>query len=215
MKGDLSKPRHTIRWKGKQRRIGITGGIASGKTILGRYLAEENKLPLLDADIYSRDVIAPGTSSTKKIIQRFGEKIILQSPDKSMTIDRRALRKIIFENKEEKIWLESLIHPKVITRIDYELNQLKQEPIVILIIPLLYELDLTYICSETWVIDCTTDQQLERLVQRDKMNMREALSMINSQMSLKEKKKFADVIISNKNEPEIMFNQAKYLLDHL
>ncbi len=212
MQDKTSKVNFLPRWTGDQRRIGITGGIASGKSSVGNYLAKGKKLPIIDADIYSREILAPKTSATEAIIKRYGEKIInnLKSPLKE--IDRMALRKLIFNNKKEKIWLEKLVHPIILERIKSELEELASEPVLIMILPLLFELNLTGLCSEIWVIECTLQQQVSRLKKRDQISEEHAIKIINSQILLEEKKKFADVIINNGKEPMLWIPQIDSLI---
>ena len=205
MKGEKSKQDYPSRWEGKQRRIGITGGIASGKTTIGNYLSKNKKIPIIDADIYSREILKPDTEVTKLIIERYGKKIYFSTKHQSLTINRSALRTIIFNNIKEKKWLENLMHPLIISKIKQEIINKKFEPILVIVIPLLFELNLTHLCSEIWLIDCTLQQQISRLRQRDDIDEKTALMIINSQISLRDKKKFTDVIIKNtgyKNEWE-------------
>ena len=205
MQGEKSKQDYLSRWEGKQRRIGITGGIASGKTSIANYLSEIKGIPIIDADIYSREILKPDTEVTKLIIERYGKKIYFSTKHQSLTINRSALRTIIFNNIKEKKWLENLMHPLIISKIKQEIINKKFEPILVIVIPLLFELNLTHLCSEIWLIDCTLQQQISRLRQRDDIDEKTALMIINSQISLRDKKKFTDVIIKNtgyKNEWE-------------
>ena len=212
MQDKTSKVNLLTRWTGNQRRIGITGGIASGKSSVGNYLAEGKKLRIIDADVYSREILAPGTSATERIIKRYGNKIVHDSENPLKAIDRMALRKLIFNNKKEKIWLEKLVHPIILEKIENELEVLASEDVIILILPLLFELELTGLCSEIWVIECTLEQQVSRLQQRDAISEEHALKIINSQISLKRKKEFADVIINNGEEPMLWKSQIDSLI---
>ena len=128
-----------LRWKGKQRRIGITGGIASGKTIIGNFLFERKQWPILDADLYAHEALSAENEIVKKVRLRYGSKLIKNSSKNDQIINRKALAKIVFQNEIEKKWLEGIIHPFVNKRIEEELEKLKSNSIVILIIPLLFE----------------------------------------------------------------------------
>ena len=200
------------KWSGHQRRIGITGGIACGKSSVGNYLAKNKKLPIIDADVFSKEILSPGTSSTAKIIKRYGDIIINNTTGAADTINRLALRKIIFNNKTEKIWLEELIHPLIIKRINLEIEKLNLEPVIVMIIPLLFELNLTELCSEIWLIECTLNQQISRLMKRDKINKEIAIKIIKSQISTHKKKKLVDIIIDNKKEPRLWVDQIDGLI---
>ena len=118
-----------------QRRIGLTGGIASGKSSVASLL-EERSCPVLDADLYAREAIAPGTSASNAVVARYGQRI---KKDGTADINRAGLASIVFNDPNERSWLERLIHPIVQQRFDEALQSLPEAPIVILMIPLLFE----------------------------------------------------------------------------
>jgi dephospho-CoA kinase len=199
------------RWTGTQRRIGLTGGIASGKSTLARWLAQ-HKLPVLDADTYARDALAPGTIATQTILERFGETVRAQGHSSGLTvIDRGALGQIVFQDPEERRWLEELVHPLVRQRFEAELANLAAEPAVVLMIPLLFEAGLEGLCSEIWLVDCEPEQQLERLMKRDQLSEADARARIKAQWPMERKRGLADQLIQNKlgqNELERSAEQA-------
>ncbi len=202
MNGKLDSPNLFKRWNGFQRRIGLTGGIATGKSTIGLFLKENKKLPLIDADELARKALQPGKASTSAVIQRYGKSIITHI-DNKITINRLALSKIIYSDHNEKQWLEKLIHPIVIEEIIEELFTHKNAPIVILMIPLLFEAQLTYLCSEIWLVDCDHDEQIKRLMKRDGINKIEACKKIESQLPQLKKRELSDFIIDNNgNEKE-------------
>ena len=191
-----------LRWKGKQRRIGITGGIASGKTLIGNFLFQANQWPILDADSYAHEALSAGSQISKKVLLRYGSKIIQKSHKNDQIIDRKALAKIVFQNDVEKQWLEEVIHPFVNKRIEKELNKFKSDSVIILIIPLLFEKNYTNLCSEICFVDCSRAMQLKRLQARDNLSIKEANQRINAQWENSFKKQFADHIINNSNNDE-------------
>ena len=200
-----------LRWKGKQRRIGITGGIASGKTIIGDFLFQAKQWPILDADLYAHEALSAESEIVKKVWLRYGSKIIKNSSKNDQIINRKALAKIVFQNEIEKKWLEGIIHPFVNKRIEEELEKSKSNSIVILIIPLLFEKNYTNFCSEICYIDCTRNMQLKRLQSRDKLSLQEANRRINSQWDNSFKKQFADYIITNSKNDETWKAQLRKL----
>jgi len=200
-----------LRWKGKQRRIGITGGIASGKTIIGDFLFQAKKWPIVDADLYAHEALRAESQIAKKVLLRYGNKIINSSRKNDQIINRKALAKIVFQNHAEKEWLEETIHPFVNKRIEEELEKLKSNSIVILIIPLLFEKNYTGICSEICYIDCSRSMQLKRLQSRDQLSLEEANQRIDAQWDNALKKQFADHIINNSNNDEKWKMQLKKL----
>ena len=185
------------RWQGEQRRIGLTGGIASGKSSVGRVLEQQHHLPLLDADVFAREALAAGSAGTQAVLQRYGTAV----QEQSGVINRRALGAIVFNNRSEREWLEQLVHPLVRQRFDAELERLAEVPVVVLVIPLLFESGLEVICSETWLVDCDEAQQLERLMQRDQLSEQEATARIQAQWPLTRKRELADQVISNRGTP--------------
>jgi len=200
-----------LRWKGKQRRIGITGGIASGKTIIGDFLFQAKQWPILDADLYAHEALSAESEIVKKVLLRYGSKIIKNSSKNDQIINRKALAKIIFQNDIEKEWLEAIIHPFVYNRIEDELEKIKSNSVVILIIPLLFEKNFTGLCSEICYIDCPRNMQLKRLQSRDKLSLEEANQRIDAQWDNSFKKQFADHIITNSNNDETRKMQLKTL----
>ena len=200
-----------LRWKGKQRRIGITGGIASGKTIAGDFLSQAKKWPILDADLYAHEALSAETQLSRNVLLRYGNKIIKDLDENNKIIDRKALAKIVFQNDLEKQWLESKVHPFVNKRIEEELIKLKSNSVVILIIPLLFEKNYTNLCSEICYIDCNKKMQLQRLQARDNLSLNDANQRIKAQWNNSLKKQFADHIINNSKNDETWKDQLKRL----
>jgi dephospho-CoA kinase len=186
----LNRPR----WSGPQRRIGLTGGIASGKSTVGRLL-EARGLPVLDADRFAREALTPGSEGAEAVLKRYGERV--RASDDS-GIDRAALGRIVFADAAERRWLERLVHPMVRERFETELRRLVDTPAVVLMIPLLFEAGLEELCSEVWLVDCEESQQLERLQARDGLGMEDARARLAAQWPLANKRALADVVIDNR-----------------
>ena len=111
--------------QGPQRRIGLTGGIASGKSSVARLLAERHQLPVLDADVYAREALAPGTAAARAALTHFGAEILIKGTDpNAAALDRLALGRIVFAHAGERRWLEQLVHPLVRARFEGELARL-------------------------------------------------------------------------------------------
>jgi len=200
-----------LRWKGKQRRIGITGSIASGKTIIGDFLFQAKKWPIVDADLYAHEALRAESQIAKKVLLRYGNTIIQNSSNNDQIINRRALGKIVFQNDIEKNWLEGIIHPFVKNRIAEELEKLKSKKVVLLIIPLLFEKNYAGLCSEICYIDCSRRMQIKRLQSRDHLSLEEANQRIDAQWDNAFKKQFSDHIIDNSNNDETWKMQLKKL----
>ncbi len=195
------------RWQGLQRRIGLTGGIASGKSSVGHYL-EQQGLPVLDADAYAHEALAPGSPGAAAVIQRYGPQVeaALHTSDGATSqmhrIDRRALGQLVFSNPAERQWLEQLIHPVVRARFSQEIARESQASAIVLMIPLLFEAGLEALCSEIWVVRCTPTQQLTRLRQRDGLDHEAALARVRAQWPISEKCQHADLVLDNSGAPE-------------
>lgn len=186
-----------------QRKIGLTGGIGTGKTTVSNYLAKTYNLPILDADIYARQAVEINSPILNKIAQRYGTKILLSDG----SLNRPKLGEIVFHNDEERIWLEQQIHPFVRQRFAEEMNQLPSNSTIILVIPLLFEAKLTNLVTEIWVVFVDEQQQIARLMQRNNLTLEQAKARIKSQMALIEKCQKADVILDNSDSLESLYKQ--------
>ena len=200
------------RWCGAQRRIGLTGGIATGKSTVGRLLEAEG-LPVLDADHYAREVLAPGSPGAAAVLQRYGDSIRADGTGREWpTVNRGALGSIVFSDPSEKRWLEELVHPLVRQRFDQVLAELVAEPTVVLMIPLLFEAGLEGLCSEIWLVECDEAQQLERLMLRDGLSKTDAQARIFAQWPLTKKRDLSDARVQNNHSKEACAIQVKRLL---
>ncbi len=186
--------------KNNQRRIGLTGGIASGKTTITNYIRKHKNIPILDADNLSRELIKPNTYGYKKIIDYFGNKIIDNNKNSERAINRKLLRKIIFKHSESKEWIEKLLHPLIKEKMIEECSQYKNNQTLILEIPLLFEAKFEDICTEIWLVKCPKELQKKRLIKRDKISEKKSSEIINLQLSFEEKRKLSDIILDNSDD---------------
>ena len=191
-----------------KRIIGLTGGIATGKTTVANYLASAYNLPIFDADIYARDAVAVGSPILNAIAQRYGEEIIL--PDGSL--NREKLGAIIFPQPDERHWVESLIHPYVVARFEQAIIAQSSSETLLFVIPLLFEAQMTNLVTEIWVVSCSESQQLQRLMQRNHLTPEQAQSRINSQLSLSEKAARATIVLDNSSTPESLLKEIDIAL---
>ena len=192
-----------------QRRIGLTGGIATGKSTVGQLLAERFGLTLLDADLYARGALAPGTPGARAVLARYGEAVDAKAlaAGAGDAIDRAALGRVVFADPAERRWLEQLVHPLVLQSFEAELERLAHAPVVVLMIPLLFETGLESLCSEVWLVTCSTETQLQRLIGRDGLPEHEAGARIAAQWPLVRKQALADRLIHNDGDPEALEQQ--------
>ena len=198
--------------KNNQRRIGLTGGIASGKSTITNYIREHKNIPILDADNLSRELIKPNTYGYKKILNYFGNQIIDNKNNSEKAINRTLLRKIIFNNSESKKWIEELLHPLIKQRMIEECRQYESNQTILLVIPLLFEANFEDICTEIWLVKCASELQKKRLITRDKISEKEAYEIINYQLSFEEKRKLSDIILDNSDDQNKWINTIKELI---
>jgi len=201
------------RWRGGQRRIGLTGGIASGKSTVGHWL-EARGLPLLDADRFAREALAAGRAGARAVLQRYGAAVQAAGSDPAEAqLDRSALGRIVFHDPSERLWLEQLVHPLVRQRFDEELQQRTAAPALVLMIPLLFEAGLEGLCSEIWLVDCDPATQLQRLMTRDQLNEADARARLGAQWPLERKRPLGDLVIDNRGGPEALEPQLATALE--
>ncbi|MEH2068100.1 MAG: dephospho-CoA kinase [Nostoc sp.] len=190
-----------------KRIIGLTGGIATGKTTVTNYLASTYNLPILDADIYAREAVSLGSPILGAIAQRYGQQILLADG----SLNRQKLGEIIFNHQDERNWVENLIHPDVRDRFVKAITQSSSQTLV-LVVPLLFEAEMTDLVTEIWVVRCSQEQQLQRLIQRNYLNREQAQARIDSQLSLTEKVARADVVLNNSSTLEVLLKQVDVAL---
>ena len=198
--------------KNKQRRIGLTGGIASGKTTITNYIKKHKKIPILDADNLSRELIKPNTYGYKKILEYFGDQIIDNKKNSERAINRKLLRNIIFKHSESKEWIEKLLHPLIKEKMIEECSKYKNNQTIVLVIPLLFEAKFEDICTEIWLVKCPKELQKNRLITRDKISEKEAYESINLQLSFEEKRKYSDIILDNSDDQNKWIQTIRELL---
>ncbi|MBM7620548.1 dephospho-CoA kinase [Bacillus tianshenii] len=179
--------------------IGLTGGIASGKSTVAAMLKEYG-LPIVDADVVARQVVEVGEETYNKLVSVFGEEILQE--DKSL--DRVKLGKLIFENKEKRERLNSIMHPSIRNRMKEESREYQEKGhrTVVMDIPLLFESKLTHLVEKTLLVYVDEAVQLERLMKRNSLSKEDAMARITSQMPLREKVDLADEVIQNNGSLE-------------
>ncbi|MDH4266238.1 MAG: dephospho-CoA kinase [Deltaproteobacteria bacterium] len=183
--------------RGKDNRIllGVTGGIASGKTTVARML-EDLGAPIIDFDLLSRVVAEPNKPAWKEIVAYFGEQVLLE--DK--TLDRKKLSQIVFREPEKRKKLESFIHPRIyheFARLVKDFTAQDPQAIIQVIVPLLLEANLQHLFHKILLVYIPQEMQAERLMKRDRIPREMAANILNAQLPIEEKKGYADFILDN------------------
>ncbi|MFC0557900.1 dephospho-CoA kinase [Halalkalibacter alkalisediminis] len=192
--------------------IGLTGGIASGKSTVSKMIMEMG-IPVIDADQVAREVVEPGTKALQAICQHFGSSVI----NEDGTLARKKLGSIIFEDRKERQVLNEIVHPAVRNRMD-ELKQyyLEQgETTIVYDIPLLFESNLFYLVDKVILVYVDSKTQLQRLLERDSAGMEDAKQRIASQIPLIDKRERADFVIDNSFTMEETKKQLQRIFDQL
>ncbi|MBU4128606.1 dephospho-CoA kinase [bacterium] len=192
--------------------VGLTGGIASGKSVVSKTLKELG-LPIIDADLIAREMVRPNEEGYRDIVDHFGKGIL--NPDQ--TINRRKLAKIIFSDSKEREGLNSILHPRIVEKIKRRIRDFKErgERIVILDAALLIEAGELSLADKLIVVTVSPKIQVKRLVQRDHLTEREAKERIATQMPLSEKVKLADYVIDNSGSAKKTIRRTKEVHDQL
>ncbi|MCQ8868839.1 dephospho-CoA kinase [Vibrio splendidus] len=191
--------------------IGLSGGIASGKTTVANLFNEHFNIDIVDADIVAREVVAVGSDGLKQITDHFGEAILLEDG----ALNRSKLRELIFSDPTEKQWLNDLLHPMIRNKIDSDLSKVTS-PYGLLVAPLLVENQMQSMADRVLIVDVPTEIQIERTMSRDNVSREQVASILKSQASREQRLAVADDVIKNhtKNQellPQITDLHQKYL----
>lgn len=188
--------------------IGLTGGIASGKTLVSDRFATLGA-PTVDADLLAREVVAPGTPGLADILERFGDSVV--QPDG--TLDRPALREIVFSDKASRAALDGMLHPRIRALSEQRIAQALQSgaDYVVYAVPLLVETDQASRFDRIVVVDVPVEVQIERLVQRDGVDATRAQQIIASQATREQRLAVANDVIDNSGSPDATCAQVDAL----
>ncbi len=187
--------------------IGLTGGIASGKTTVANLFSKKN-ITLIDTDVIARELVEPSMPAYKEMIQHFSHDILLTNG----TINRKKLRNIIFNNESEKKWLENLLHPQIRNRVEQDIKK-SQSPYCIVVIPLLAETWPNPYVNHVLVVEAKPEVQIHRVVQRDNVSPIDAQKIIENQNTAEQRRKIAHDIISNNSDIDALQKQVDTLHD--
>ena len=194
--------------------IGLTGGIASGKSLATEFFRQEG-IPVIDTDDIARQVVAPGQPAWRALFETFGAAYF--TPDG--TLKRQELADHIFTHATARRQLESITHPAIFAEVDRQLICLQQRmpppPFIVVVVPLLFEVDAASRFDLTVLIAATPAQQLARLCQSRGATKEEARKRLAAQLPLGEKRRRADIVLDNTGSPEALQTQVHALIARL
>ncbi|HEY3308732.1 MAG TPA: dephospho-CoA kinase [Desulfuromonadaceae bacterium] len=179
--------------------IGLTGGIATGKSTVARFFEEQGAV-VIDADQLSREAVSPGSRALEAIVDIFGGEMLL--PDGNL--DRKRLGRVVFADPEKRRQLEQIVHPEVkrLAEEKIAVEAAKGHGLVFYMAPLLIESGTTDRVDEVWVVTVRPEVQRQRLMARDGISQDEVECMIASQMPIAEKERYGRIVIDNSGSPE-------------
>jgi len=198
-----------LRGKDNRLLLGVTGGIASGKTTVANMLAELGA-HIVDFDLIARKVVEPGQPALREIVDYFGTQVLQEDG----TLDRKKLSEIVFRDMEKRKKLESFIHPRMGQEVLRQVNELAgkdPEAVIQMVVPLMIELNLQYQCHKLLVVYVPQEVQLQRLMERDKITRDQAMAMLKAQLPIEEKLGYADFVIRNDGPLEETRKQVREL----
>ena len=175
----------------KPLRIGLTGGIASGKSVVADMFAELG-VPVIDTDVIAREVVQPGQPALDEIRERFGETII----DAAGNLDRAALRKLIFQDNDARLDLQAILHPRIGAETRRQADSAGGD-YQLIVVPLLVGSPLVQFVDRILVVDCQEDTQIKRLLERDAESVEQAERILAAQASREERLAIADDVVNN------------------
>ena len=174
--------------------IALSGGIASGKTYVSNKFSSLG-VDIIDTDIIAHEIVLPGRSALEEITDNFGKSVL----QKDGALNRKLMRKIVFEDSKKRLILESILHPKIQNEVKNKISSLNG-PYQIIVVPLLTKSPILKQVNRILIIDCDEKKQLKRLIKRDGISTKLASQIISSQSDRKERLSIADDIILNDND---------------
>jgi dephospho-CoA kinase len=192
--------------------VGLTGGIASGKSTVAEILKRQGAA-IINADVLAREVVEPGRQAWTEIVNTFGTAVL--QPDRAL--DRQKLRAIIFDDPDARKKLESIIHPQVRALAEQRIREHAAAGYAVIVyeVPLLFEGNLQEWLRPVILVACDVDTQRNRLQSRDNLSAAQAQKHIDAQMSLEAKRRLADYVIENNGSLEDLKRQVQAVLENI
>lgn len=193
-------------------KIGLTGGIGSGKTTVSKYLKTKG-FPIVDADLVARNLVMPKSPILKELTSIFGEGILMADG----TLDRKELGNFVFTDEEKRLQLNDVTHSAICCRISEEVMRLEQmgNDSVFIDAALLFEVGLEKDMDRVWVITTPKELRVKRVAKRDGMSAERVMSIMEKQMSDEEKREKADLVIENSGTREELYQKIDEALKRM
>jgi len=194
------------------KRIGLTGGIASGKSTVAKLIRDKG-IPVIDADQVAREVMSPGSPVLDEIAKQFGPEFLQEDG----SLDREKMGSLVFSDPQSRQKLNQITHPAIGMRAAEIMQSYEDqgEPCIVYEVPLLFEAGLHQIFQPIILVAIPKTVQVQRLISRDHISEQDALARIESQMSLEEKEKLSDYIIDNTKEIEDLTEQIQSIFNEI
>jgi dephospho-CoA kinase len=189
--------------------LGVTGGIATGKTTVADLFAELGAA-IIDFDMIARQVVEPGKPCLEEIVEFFGREIL----EGKGHLDRKRLSGIVFADERKRKRLEQILHPRIVDTFISQADKIAEktpDAIIQAVIPLLFEADLQHLVHKTLVVYVPRERQIERLIKRDKITREQAARILEAQLPIDEKAGMADFVIHNENSLDETRRQVEEL----
>lgn len=186
-------------------KVGLTGGIGSGKSTVCHLFAELG-VPIVDADVIARQLVEPGQPALARLSATFGTAII----SRDGSLNRAMLRQLAFAEAQNKQQLDAIMHPLIFKEMDAQVASL-QAPYCILVIPLLVETQHNYALDRVLLVDCPEHVQIQRVMNRDKVGREQAMAVIAAQATRQQRLTLANDVIDNAASPHHLAEQVKRL----
>ena len=171
---------------GKVLKVALTGGIASGKSLVSDLL-EIHGCHIVDLDVISREVVLPGTAGLSELVESFGDSILLSDG----SLDRKNLRDVLYKKGRNRAKIEQILHPKILQKMKSSMESFK-EGVMVVVIPLLVEKQLWGPFDRAVVVDCDSKTQINRLMERDNVDSEKAKTMLMAQASREQRLQLND-----------------------
>ena len=186
-------------------KIALTGGIACGKSSVSQ-IFKEMGVPIIDLDVIAREVVEPNTQGLTELVSNFGDGIL--NADK--TLNRQSLRQQLFDHPSKQQLIEEILHPKILERMQRDIENLNTQ-LVIVEVPLLVEQNLSHLFDRAIVVDCSEQNQLKRLLQRENIDEDLAKTMISAQASREQRLELGEKISTDviENNSDILSLEQK------